>query len=121
MKDPTLAAAYCCLYPTLAMAANSVGYALAIHGSLRRDLDLIAVPWTTEAVDAETCLQTIMKAGDGYLETHCGRWKTDHFEVVDGRLPTIKPHGRLAWSIHLGGGPYIDLSIMPLTTSDDGT
>ena len=28
--------------------------------------------------------------------------------------PGMKPHGRLCWSFHLGGGPYIDLSVMPL-------
>ena len=27
--------------------------------------------------------------------------------------PGLKPHGRLTWSFHVGGGPYLDLSVMP--------
>jgi len=29
------------------------------------------------------------------------------------KIPTKKPHGRLAWSFHMGAGPYVDLSVMP--------
>jgi len=29
--------------------------------------------------------------------------------------PGMKPHGRLCWSIHLGSGPVLDISVMPRT------
>lgn len=34
-----------CCYPDLAEIARGCGYALAVHGSLARDFDLIAIPW----------------------------------------------------------------------------
>ena len=38
MKDPSYAPTYCALYPALANIARSHGYALAIHGTLGRDV-----------------------------------------------------------------------------------
>lgn len=99
---------YVSMLPVLIRAAAAHGYALAIHGSLTRDLDLIAVPWTDEADGPEQLVQAIIEAAGGYLVE---RPKSDHFPGV--RDPAQKPHGRLAWSIHLGGGPYLDLSVMP--------
>lgn len=100
------------MLPALTRAAKSKGYALAVHGSMRRDLDLVAVPWTDEAAPAQEVVDAIIAASGGFLlerETAPG-----HPEKWPGtRDPAQKPHGRLAWSIHLGGGPYIDLSVMP--------
>ena len=46
MKPANRAAVYAAaLYPDLAEIAREHGYALAVHGSLARDFDLIAVPW----------------------------------------------------------------------------
>lgn len=36
------------LYPKLADIFRSHGYALAVHGSVGTDFDLIAVPWVKE-------------------------------------------------------------------------
>jgi hypothetical protein len=38
-------ALYAMLYEQLKQIAESYGYNLLIHGSLHRDLDLVAVPW----------------------------------------------------------------------------
>lgn len=32
-------------------------------------------------------------------------------------VPGIKPHGRLAWTIPLWWGAYIDLSVMPIVVT----
>lgn len=102
MKESTLAPSFVVLYPTLCEVAQHLGYALAIHGSLQRDMDLIAVPWTDEARPAVELVWRIKEVCHGYIVG--GR---------DGRDPAQKPHGRLAWSIHLDAGNYIDLSVMP--------
>jgi len=73
------------------------GYTIAVHGSLGYDLDLIAAPWTEDAVDHETLIQTILD----FIGGTC---------VDKG---TEKPHGRRAYTLSFGGGPHIDLSIMP--------
>lgn len=102
------------LIDPLREAAQKGGYALAVHGSLARDIDLIAVPWLPAAVSAEQLVAEIIAVV---------RAKNDGVAIVltngddpndeTTRNPSRKPHGRLSWSIHLGGGPYIDLSVTP--------
>ncbi len=83
---------------------RELGYAIAVHGSRVRDLDLIAVPWTDAAVPAIELVKALELALGGFVTER----------NVEGIVwPVRKPHGRAAWSIHLGAGPYIDLSIVP--------
>lgn len=120
MKEVTNAVAYALLLPKLMKAGREVGYAVAVHGSLARDLDIIAVPWTKDAVIAERLVMHLMAALDGRIR-NSGRKKegTEEWEAIHGSAPSPKPHGRLAWSIHLGhDGLYFDISVMP-TQSDE--
>lgn len=117
MKPATLTAGYVCLYPALCEIARRHGYALAAHGTMQRDFDLVAVPWTEAAVDALTLILAI--------KTHV-RANTHHFEADEyfpDCNPTRKPHGRLAYSLHFtnrgGEGPYLDVSVMPRATGRD--
>ena len=91
---------YAQIYPHISDVAIEHGYALSVHGSMRRDFDLIAVPWVEEASDTLTLVEAIRKKCNGYIDN-----KSDY--------PARKPHGRWAWVIHLGGGCYIDLSVLP--------
>jgi hypothetical protein len=77
---------------------REVGYAIGVHGSLKRDFDLIAAPWTPEAV------------GNHDLIVHlCAGLKATR---VGG--PEYKPHGRVAVTIQIDGWfKPIDLSILP--------
>lgn len=93
---------YASCLATLREAARELGYALALHGSMQRDLDLIAVPWVEEAAEPEALVAAIAKITGGF--------------EIPGENPGLKPHGRIGYSLHLGGGPYIDLSIMPRWT-----
>ena len=94
--------------------ADQLGYAIAVHGSMARDIDLVAVPWKAAAVSAEELVEAII------AETRRLNGGVAFLTPVDAAqdffragMPGAKPHGRRCWSIHLGGGPYIDLSIMP--------
>jgi hypothetical protein len=105
---------YALLIGPLREKARELGYAIGVHGTLKRDIDLIACPWTPEAAPARElaeALQAVTLAVNGKadLAWHAGR--DPEFTREGG--PGIKPHGRLCWTIHLGGGPYIDLSVMP--------
>lgn len=87
------------------------GYAIGVHGSLLRDIDLIAAPWTDEASDAETLVKAIA------LELNGGREKQASSKYCLAGDGTSKPHGRMAWIIHFWPGDafgptYIDLSVM---------
>lgn len=70
------------------------------------DFDLVAIPWTHEAVDAQTLMEAL------------GRHVHACMTQVDGNgvplsIPELKPHGRLAWIIPIDHGASIDLSVMP--------
>lgn len=106
------------LLPVLRIIAREHGYALAIHGSLTRDFDIIAVPWIDAVQPAAVLIETIRKSLDGFIVpdgTRGGRWDKDLQQFVEAivRNPSHKPHGRLAWNIHLTGGLFLDVSVMP--------
>ncbi len=94
----------------LQLEAGYCGYALGVHGSMRRDLDLIAVPWNEQAKTPEYLAKRLhFKASrvtnlPSYYKT---KWED-------------KPHGRRAIVLLLPsivvldqGLASIDLSVMP--------
>ena len=99
MKPANYAPVYCALYPELAVIARRHGYAMAIHGTLGRDMDLICIPWVDAPSDPQSVVDEI----------------TSTFAIKTiGGPPTKKPHGREAWTISVGHGRCaIDLSFMP--------
>lgn len=110
MKHYVPAGFFAMTYRGLVRVARDHGYALAMHGSLCRDFDLIAVPWVISASDATKLVEAIR-------EYVCG--EIVHFDHLP-KNPEEKPHGRLAWAIQLGGGLYIDISVMPLVRVEAG-
>lgn len=93
---PVYAAA---LYPQLAEIARHHGYAMAVHGSLARDMDLICIPWTEQAAAPEAVIDAIM---------------AKFIVKIVGGPPSRKPHGRMAWSLSIGFGECaMDLQFMP--------
>lgn len=103
MKQPTFAPVYASLYPVLSEIAREHGYALSIHGSVVSDFDLIAVPWVEEAIEP---LELVNAISD-YVSLICGA----NHDLAPVKEPEQKPYGRLAWSIPMGAGAVIDLSI----------
>lgn len=97
----TFPSMYAILIPNLVEIARELGYAIGLHGSMARDLDLIAVPWVEEAVPPEELVQAIASRLGFILEG-------------PPRSPEDKPHGRRAWSLILCGEAYVDLSVLPL-------
>jgi len=93
--------------PTLVTAARRHGYALTRHGSEARDLDLVAVPWTDEASDADTLIEALCEATK--QATGWGHWASR------GRSGerVQKPHGRIAVTIIGTADIHLDLSVMP--------
>lgn len=101
---------YGVLIKALRHVAYRCGYALAVHGSLRRDIDLIACPWRDTAISAHVLIKYIQSATEEII----GFARIRKFDK--DRLPEKKPCGRLAWSIYLthdDNGPYLDISVMP--------
>lgn len=109
--SPARAAAYVALYPSLLQVAKRHGYALAVHGSLHRDFDLIAVPWVEEASDPLTLIRAMKKA----TRTVTHHEENDH--LTKDCAPNKKPHGRVAYSLHVTNygmyAGYLDISVTP--------
>ena len=77
--------------------ARQKGYAIGVHGSLERDVDLIAAPWTEDACGPKE-LAAFIAAG------------------INGRVvaPEEKPLGRWSCNIQTDGWfKLIDLSVAP--------
>jgi len=102
-----LEAFYLSILPKIKAAAHAEGYAIGVHGSLRRDLDLIAVPWVAKYSGEEQLARAVHKAACG-IESQIYYWE-------------LKPHGRLATCFpvcfpedmeHVPSLGHIDLSVM---------
>lgn len=97
------------LLPPLRLAARGSGYAIAVHGSLARDLDLVAIPWEQDAEAPEELLNKLC----GVLAGVLGRATTLNINLKGDVQLTDKPHGRKVATITTTGHVEIDLSIMP--------
>jgi hypothetical protein len=87
--------------------AKEIGYAIAVHGSLERDLDLIAAPWSEMALTrnySEVMHHIASGLGGKVIEIQ------------------VKPLGRRACTIQMNGYyKPIDLSVMPFIVQNGFT
>jgi hypothetical protein len=97
---------YAQLLPRIRTAGKELGYAIAVHGSMQRDLDLVAIPWVENAASAERLVAFIADEVRGFVIGDISMHGT-----LD--TPTRQPHGRQSWNICWGGKAFIDLSVMP--------
>lgn len=99
MKLQVSPASYSLIVPIIEHEANRHGYAIGLHGSMQRDLDIIAFPWIEHVDHYSILLESILNALNGNIE----------------RGPIVKPHKRIGFIIGLGSihsiKPHIDLSI----------
>lgn len=97
---------YAVMFEPLKRIAITYGYNLVIHGSLDRDMDLIAIPWVEDTGSVRKMI-------------------TDFKKMVHGDFiksnPNLSPHGRKHYVISLTMGDfgmsrehwYLDISVMP--------
>lgn len=95
------------LYPKLAEVFRAHGYALAVHGSLANDFDLIAVPWVENASHPQEVAED------------CNAKFAAKFSVADS---DPRPHGRIAYKLNLSFGDCaLDVSFTPRVAPETGT
>lgn len=96
------AAFYATVYVKLIAAARDCGYALALHGTMTRDMDIIACPWTEDATSTDRLIREFANITGGYYRH---------------QKPKANPHGRMSYALVLdncaGDAVYIDISVMP--------
>ncbi len=108
-------ALYTMFYENLKVIALEYGYNLILHGSVHRDLDLVAVPWINNPKPE----LDMIKEFDRYFSGRCCSRKEDY-------LHSVLPGGRNAYVINLNRGDkkgewngfdeqyYLDISVTPL-------
>lgn len=107
MKPANYAPVYAGLYPELAEIARAKGYAMAVHGSMARDADLICIPWTREAAEPRAVVDAILA----------------EFVMKEVRGdPETKEHGRIVYTLTIAAPEcFIDLSFTPRTPTEQQT
>lgn len=94
---PSYAPVYCAMYPELAAIAREHGYALAIHGSMQRDFDLVCVPWGEIIAKPSAVVAAF----------------SDHFTLRIIGEPARKPGNRIVYTLSVAWGECaIDLSFI---------
>lgn len=92
--------------------AKDVGYAITVHGSLNRDIDMVAIPWI-EHVSADP--DELVDLLAGAIRGVTGRcYARDEW--------TKKPQGRVAKTLMVWCGEntgMLDLSVMPTIPGKD--
>lgn len=102
MKAANYGPVYCALYPQLAEISRKHGYAMAVHGTVGRDFDLICVPWVEKPSSPETVIKEI----------------TTTFAIRQIGEPDVTFHGRKRWTLSIAFGECaIDLQFMPCMTA----
>lgn len=91
---------YTTILPEIRDAGKELGWAIAVHGSLVRDFDLIAVKWTEDARPQKELIDKLLELLKPYDR-----------EGVSKRS-VYKGNGRTAYDIPIGCGMYIDLSVV---------
>jgi len=100
MKPANFAPIYLGLYPPLAEVARKHGYALAVHGTLGRDFDLICVPWVDEPSEPQIVVDEIVQ----------------EFDIKQIGAPEKMKHSRICYTLEVSfGGCFLDFSFTPKT------
>ena len=98
------------------LIAKSCGWAIAVHGSLKRDIDLIGIPWVEDAVPQIELYMKLRKhfdsayssLGEGLAagKPH-GRWGCILFQKGAQAFLSKRNNGSSDWN-----PPAIDLSLV---------
>ena len=90
---------YASMYEDIRTCAMELGWAVALHGSLKSDMDIMAMPWVENAVKFETLVSAIW----GLFEDNelVGQYSVDY---------KSKSHGRVVATIPIWEDFYLDIS-----------
>lgn len=99
------------IFPAIKAVAKKHGYAIGQHGSMIRDMDLIACPWTDDASSPKVLVNAVVEE----VKKETGTARCIDYPMANNKWPgqVLKPHGRMAFTITMADGCWIDLSVMP--------
>lgn len=109
---------YTFFYETAKQIGLEYGYNIIVHGSMNRDLDLIAIPWEEEVKNVPEMIDKIAECFGGFVMQDTNREKPHGRTVyVININRTIKSKfDGMATQIEHHHDPqyYIDISVIPI-------
>ena len=109
---------YSLFFYDLKQIAKRYGYNLVLHGSLNRDLDLIAIPWVDKPKPEQNMIKSFQRYLSGFTTT-CPDGKV-HFTVLPGNrhsyiIELNRGNRRGEWMRHKDEQYYLDISVVQLS------
>ena len=92
---------YATMWDDIRQCAMDCGWAVALHGSLASDMDIMAMPWVYEACSFENLVKEIVKLFSGNIIA-------ENYRISYGE----KSHGRIVATIPIWADFYLDISSM---------
>ena len=89
---------YALMFEPIKEIGLKYGYNIVLHGSINRDLDLIAIPWIYN-----------MSSHSEMIEEICNYIGGEIMINSDGRIFSDKPHGRICYIINILRNGYCEL------------
>lgn len=92
---------YACMWDDIRNCAMNCGWAVALHGSLSSDMDIMAMPWVEDSVSFKELTEKISKL---FVDNDL----SELYEISYDE----KPHGRIVATIPIFGDFYLNISTM---------
>ena len=92
---------YAAMWDDIRQRAMDCGWAVALHGSLAADMDIMAMPWVYEACSFENLVKEVVKLFNGNNIA-------ENYRISYGK----KSHGRIVATIPIWADFYLDISSM---------
>lgn len=103
---------YATIWESIRKIVYEHGWGAGLHGSLSRDMDIIAIPWSEDAINADTLIDIIIeKCFENNILAKYGK------QVIRNS----KPHGRICYAIPITEELYLDISIMDPRENNNNT
>ena len=93
------AAFYASIWNDIRQCAMDCGWAVALHGSLASDMDIMAMPWTENAIKFTSMIDKIVELFDNNI-------LAKNFFITYSE----KPHNRIVATIPIWEDFYLDIS-----------
>lgn len=90
---------YAAMWDDIRKCAMDHGWAVALHGSLVSDMDIMAMPWTENAVSFLQLVYSIAELFDG-------NQLAENFTITCNE----KPHNRIVATVPIWADFYLDIS-----------
>lgn len=87
---------YACYFDILKQIGLKYGYNIVLHGSLNRDLDLIAIPWVSDIGDQDEMIDEMIGVMGGHI-----MMTNRTVDNPDGYRYNTTHHGRMQYVINI--------------------